>query len=173
MAEGHLAARSLASLSLQEAAVSGSMLGSGSNATSSGGHATSGSGAPSAVVPPRSAAVATKAAAAKAAFGELLPLVSPTQLVPLDDPDEAEHWSVFADVYEQEVRHQEKAAGGELQLDQRRQILADILVWAEVTTSRYDNATASFVTGPHEQDASFRRIGDMLKEAKRERGLRL
>jgi hypothetical protein len=41
------------------------------------------------------------------------------------------------------VRHQEAAAGGELELEQRRQILADILVWAEVTTSRYDNATAS------------------------------
>jgi hypothetical protein len=29
----------------------------------------------------------------------------------------------------------------------------------------------SFVTEPHEQDASFRRIGDMLKAAKAQRGL--
>jgi hypothetical protein len=42
------------------------------------------------------------------------------------------------------VRHQEELAGGrELQLDQRRQILADILVWAEVTQTQYDDDTAS------------------------------
>ena len=42
-----------------------------------------------------------------------------------------------------QVLNQEKVSGGELRLDQRRQILADILVWAEVTQSRYDSDTAS------------------------------
>jgi len=42
-----------------------------------------------------------------------------------------------------QVRHQEELVGAELQLEQRRQILADILVWAEVTQSRYDSDTAS------------------------------
>jgi hypothetical protein len=41
------------------------------------------------------------------------------------------------------VKHQEEQAGGELELEQRRQILADILVWAEITQARYDSATAS------------------------------
>ncbi|KIZ04364.1 hypothetical protein MNEG_3594 [Monoraphidium neglectum] len=98
--------------------------------------------------------------------------MSPMQLVAGEDPvAEAEHWSIFADVYEREVRHQEELAGGrDLQLDQRRQILADILVWAEVTQTQYDDDTASFVTEPHEQDPSFQRIGDMLKAAKAQRG---
>lgn len=118
------------------------------------------------------ALAASKARHAKDTFGDLLAVMSPTQLVAGDDPvAEAEHWSLFADVYEREVRHQEAAAGGELGLEQRRQVLADILVWAEVTQSRYDEDTASFVTEPHEQDASFRRIGDMLKAAKASRGL--
>lgn len=42
-----------------------------------------------------------------------------------------------------QVRHQEVAGGCELDLEQRRQILADILVWAEVTRSQYDSSTAS------------------------------
>lgn len=42
-----------------------------------------------------------------------------------------------------QVKHQEKVEGGALNVDQRRQILADILVWAEVTQARYDSDTAS------------------------------
>jgi hypothetical protein len=71
-------------------------------------------------------------------------MVSPTQLVAGEDPAaEAEHWTVFADVFEKEVKHQEDVEGCELQLEQRRQILADILVWAEITQARYDTDTAS------------------------------
>lgn len=162
------AAAGLASLSIHESGStvntdSGSLLGG-----SSGQAYAPGSRKRSATPP----AATQKAEQAKQAFGELLPMVSPTQLVAGDDPDaEAEHWSIFADVFEEEVRHQEELVGAELQLEQRRQILADILVWAEVTQSRYDSDTASFVTEPHEEDASFRRIGELFKAAKAQRGL--
>ncbi|KAI8467965.1 MAG: hypothetical protein J3K34DRAFT_428875 [Monoraphidium minutum] len=154
----------MASLSLGAPA---SPITSGSNATSSGGHVAS---APR-VSGSAGSGVAARAAHAKDTFGDLLAVMSPMQLVAGDDPvAEAEQWSVFADVFETEVRHQEAAEGAELGLERRRQVLADILVWAEVTQSRYDEGTASFVTEPHEQDASFRRIGDMLKAAQARRG---
>lgn len=157
-------AEGLASLSLHE---SGSdYLTSGSHVNTSGSHSSMREKCGPA---PEAAA---KAQQAKETFGELLAVMSPMQLLAGDDPDaEAEHWSIFADVFEREVQHQEQKEGKELQIDQRRQILADILVWAEVTQSQYDHDTATFVLEPHEQDPSFRRIGDMLKAAKAERGL--
>lgn len=57
----------------------------------------------------------------------------------------------------------------ELTTDDKRQILADILVWAEVTQPHYDPTTQTFVTAPH--DDSFQRIGAALRAAKAERGL--
>lgn len=59
----------------------------------------------------------------------------------------------------------------QLPVEDRRQVLADILVWAEVTRPGYDAAAADFVTGPHASDAAFRRVGEALKRAKEERGL--
>lgn len=123
---------------------------------------------------------------------ELLPMVSPAQLVACDDPEaEAEHWAVFADVYEAEVAARTAGASGgkadggkggggngaqqqqqqQLSVDARRQILADILVWAEVSQARYDEAAAAFVTAPHESDDAFNRIGRALREARQARGL--
>jgi hypothetical protein len=68
------------------------------------------------------------------------------------------------------------ASGGaprdaQLSVEARRQVLADILVWAEVTRPGYDAAAADFVTSPHASDAAFRRVGEALKRAKEERGL--
>jgi hypothetical protein len=63
------------------------------------------------------------------------------------------------------------ARDAQLSVEDRRQILADILVWAEVTRPGYDAAAADFVTGPHASDTAFRRVGDALKAAKEERGL--
>lgn len=112
----------------------------------------------------------------KAAFGELLSTSPSTLLLSIaDDSDnEAKMWDCFADVFEQEVQvqqQQQQAITEELSTDQKRQILADILVWAEVTQDHYDPPTAQFVTDPHGKDASFQRIGRMLKEAKAKRGL--
>jgi hypothetical protein len=59
----------------------------------------------------------------------------------------------------------------QLSVEDRRQVLADILVWAEVTRPGYDAAAADFVTGPHASDAAFKRVGEALKRAKEERGL--
>ncbi len=57
----------------------------------------------------------------------------------------------------------------EISKDEKRQILADILVWAEVTQPHYSSSTQSFVTEHH--DESFQRIGDSLRAAKAQRGL--
>jgi len=63
------------------------------------------------------------------------------------------------------------ARDAQLSVEDRRQILADILVWAEVTRPGYDSAAADFVTGPHSGDGAFRRVGEALGRAKEERGL--
>jgi hypothetical protein len=110
---------------------------------------------------------------------------------------EAAMWDAFAQVYSAEVEARLAAAApppaaaaaadgaarplpmplplgardAQLSVEDRRQILADILVWAEVTRPGYDAAAADFVTGPHASDAAFRRVGDALKAAKEERGL--
>ncbi|KAF8072584.1 PPOX2 [Scenedesmus sp. PABB004] len=109
------------------------------------------------------------------AFGELLATSPSTLIKPAgggDSEQEARMWDAFAEVYEREVTQQQaQARGGALPKDSKRQILADILVWAEITQSHYDPGTASFVTEPHGDDASFQRIGKLLKAAKAERGL--
>lgn len=55
--------------------------------------------------------------------------------------------------------------------ERRRQILADILVWAEVTQQHYDASTRRFVVEPNQHDESFLRIGGFLKEAMEEQEL--
>ncbi|GFH21406.1 uncharacterized protein HaLaN_18707 [Haematococcus lacustris] len=55
--------------------------------------------------------------------------------------------------------------------ERRRQILADILVWAEVTQQHYDASTRRFVLEPNQHDESFLRIGGFLKEAMEEQEL--
>ncbi|KAG2482542.1 hypothetical protein HYH03_018533 [Edaphochlamys debaryana] len=84
-----------------------------------------------------------------------------------DQDDEALWWEVFADVYANEVHAQTSAAGGkEPSCSCKRQILADILVWAEVTQDHYDSGTARFVTEPHAGDESFQRIGATFRKVK-------
>jgi len=82
----------------------------------------------------------------QAAFGDLLAM-SPSNLIsPLGDGDrerEAKMWDCFAEVYEQEVQYLQRMTRGELSKEMKRQILADILVWAEITQSHYDPNTAS------------------------------
>jgi hypothetical protein len=55
--------------------------------------------------------------------------------------------------------------------ERRRQILADILVWAEVTQTHYDSNTRSFVLEPNQHDESFLRVGRFLREAKQQHGV--
>eukprot|EP00877_Chromochloris_zofingiensis_P013502 jgi/Chrzof1/8405/Cz03g09130.t1 len=108
----------------------------------------------------------------KSAFGELL-ATSPSTLIlssGQDTEQEAKMWDCFAEVYEKEVNQQE-CKGQELSTDKKRQILADILVWAEISQSHYDQNTVSFVTAPHCEDDSFQRIGKVFKAAKERRGL--
>jgi len=109
----------------------------------------------------------------KAAFGELLSTSPSTLLLSHGDDSEVEAkmWDCFADVFEQEVAEQQGGSSKELSTEQKRQILADILVWAEITQEHYDQPTAQFITDPHGKDASFQRIGRWLKEAKAARGL--
>ncbi|EFJ43413.1 hypothetical protein VOLCADRAFT_106850 [Volvox carteri f. nagariensis] len=85
---------------------------------------------------------------------------------------EALWWEIFAEVFVTEVAAQTHAAGGrEPSSSCKRQILADILVWAEVTQDHYDSGTQRFVTEPHEADESFQRIGRTFRALKARRGL--
>lgn len=86
--------------------------------------------------------------------------------------EEARWWDCFADVYQRELEAQARKAGGrEPSAMCKRQVLADILVWAEVTQEHYDRNTLQFVTGHHIADESFQRIGRLLCEAKAAKGL--
>ncbi|KXZ44798.1 hypothetical protein GPECTOR_62g913 [Gonium pectorale] len=85
---------------------------------------------------------------------------------------EALWWEAFAEVYESEVAAQTAASGGtEPSSCCKRQILADILVWAEVTQDHYDAGTQRFVTEPHAGDESFQRIGRAFRAVKERKGL--
>ncbi|GFR52871.1 hypothetical protein Agub_g15499 [Astrephomene gubernaculifera] len=80
---------------------------------------------------------------------------------------EALWWEMFAEVFASEVAAQTRASGGrEPSPACKRQILADILVWAEVTQEHYDSGTQRFVTEPHEADESFQRIGRAFRVVK-------
>ncbi|WIA28514.1 hypothetical protein OEZ86_011057 [Tetradesmus obliquus] len=110
----------------------------------------------------------------QAAFGELLATSPSTLITPTGGNDsefEAKMWDAFAEVYEKELATLKGSSSSELPTERKRQVLADILVWAEITQSHYDQHTASFVTDPHGSDASFQRIGRLLKAAKKDRGL--
>lgn len=110
----------------------------------------------------------------QSAFGDLLAISPSTLIQPIGGGDrerEAKLWDCFAEVYEKELQQLQQHSKQELCTEKKRQILADILVWAEVTQAHYDHTTASFVTEPHGGDASFQRIGRLLKAAKKERGL--
>lgn len=82
----------------------------------------------------------------QSAFGDLLAMNPSSLISPLGGGDrerEAKMWDCFADVYEQELQLLQKGSRGELSKEKKRQILADILVWAEITQSHYDSNTAS------------------------------
>jgi hypothetical protein len=82
----------------------------------------------------------------QSAFGDLLAMNPSSLISPLGGGDrerEAKMWDCFADVYEQELQLLQKGSKGELSKEKKRQILADILVWAEITQSHYDSNTAS------------------------------
>ncbi|GIL79442.1 hypothetical protein Vretimale_18315 [Volvox reticuliferus] len=85
---------------------------------------------------------------------------------------EALWWEIFAEVFASEVAAQTRASGGkEPSSACKRQILADILVWAEVTQDHYDSGTQRFVTEPHEADESFQRIGRTFRALKATKGM--
>lgn len=86
---------------------------------------------------------------------------------------ESRMWDCFAEVYEREIGVLKQAAESIVSTEEKRRVLADILVWAEITREGYDSNTASFVTTPHETDSSFQRIGRLLRESKAARGLSL
>jgi hypothetical protein len=55
-------------------------------------------------------------------------------------------WDAFAEVYEKELatlKASSANSSSELPKERKRQVLADILVWAEITQSHYDQNTAS------------------------------
>ena len=52
-------------------------------------------------------------------------------------------WDCFAEVYEKELKQLQQSSKQELATEKKRQILADILVWAEITQSHYDSKIAS------------------------------
>lgn len=83
----------------------------------------------------------------------------------IDSENEAAIWCCFAKVYSAELELYKAAKGKDAPVSQKRQIFADILVWAEVKRSSYDQQTASFVTDPHDGDPSFVRIGEALSKA--------
>jgi len=60
-----------------------------------------------------------------------------------DTEQEARMWDCFAEVYEKEVQQLQQGSSKELPTEKKRQILADILVWAEITQAHYDSSTAS------------------------------
>lgn len=88
-----------------------------------------------------------------------------------DPEQEAKLWCCFAHVYKEEVLKMSTDGICPVSQDKKRQILADILVWAEITAPGYDQAAASFIMGPHLGDDSFKRIGDNLTASKRKAGL--
>lgn len=94
---------------------------------------------------PAGAVITQSVQRVQSAFGELLALANPSSLIsPLGGGDrerEAKMWACFADVYEQEL--QQLQQDSDLCKEKKRQILADILVWAEITQSHYDSNTAS------------------------------
>lgn len=73
--------------------------------------------------------------------------ISPSTLIqPIGGGDrerEAKLWDCFAEVYEKELQQLQQHSKQQLCTEKKRQILADILVWAEVTQAHYDQTTAS------------------------------
>lgn len=95
----------------------------------------------------------------------------PSMLTSFGTGQEARWWDCFAEVYQRELEAQQKRSKREPSAMCKRQVLADILVWAEVTQEHYDYNTLQFVTGPHMGDESFQRIGKLLAEVKASKGL--
>lgn len=95
----------------------------------------------------------------------------PSMLTSFGTGQEARWWDCFAEVYQRELEAQQKRSKREPSAMCKRQVLADILVWAEVTQEHYDYNTLQFVTGPHMGDESFQRIGKLLAEVKAAKGL--
>lgn len=104
--------------------------------------------------------------ALQGAFGDVLPTCPFEADSPQCNDEELQYWDCFAKVYQQEVNYQQKVQGKELSKEQRQQILADVLVWAEVTQQHYDDNTASFVTSPHAKDEQFQRVGVLFRQEK-------
>lgn len=104
-------------------------------------------------------------------FGDVLSTSPSTLVGALGSDDEVKYWDCFAEVYQQEVQYQRNLQDQDLTKEQRQQILADVLVWAEITQQHYDQDTAKFVTSPHESDGQFQRIGALFQKAKRKRDL--
>ena len=80
-------------------------------------------------------------------------------------------WTCFAQVYKQEIEAYKTRKGRPASINRKRQIFADILMWAEMLMPGYDQATAAFMTGQHVEDESFVRVGKSLREAKQIKGI--
>lgn len=89
----------------------------------------------------------------------------------MDSEEEAKMWSCFATVYLHEVEAYKVRKGRPASMNRKRQIFADILMWAEMLKPGYDQQTAAFMTGHHVEDESFVRVGKLLSEAKRSKGI--
>ena len=89
----------------------------------------------------------------------------------IDSEEEAKMWSCFAFVYLQEVEAYKERTGRPASMTRKRQIFADILMWAEMLKPGYDQQTAAFMTGHHVEDEGFVRVGKLLGEAKKSKGI--
>mmetsp|Transcript_26533 Transcript_26533/g.71772 ORF Transcript_26533/g.71772 Transcript_26533/m.71772 type:complete len:154 (-) Transcript_26533:1020-1481(-) len=86
------------------------------------------------------------------------------------DKEEGVMRECFGEAFNQEVEYL-SSLSIPVSKERKRQILADILVWAEVTQGHYDKNTRSFVLEPNQYDESFLRVGQFLRESKQQHGI--
>jgi len=87
-----------------------------------------------------------------------------------DDHEEAVMRQCFHEAFARELEYL-KSLNVDVSKERQRQILADILVWAEITQNHYAPEQRSFVMEPHQHDESFLRVGRFLMEAKEQHGM--
>ncbi|KAF5826893.1 hypothetical protein DUNSADRAFT_1807 [Dunaliella salina] len=86
------------------------------------------------------------------------------------DEEEGAMRECFGEAFHQEIEYL-SSLRVPISKERKRQILADILVWAEVMQGHYDKSTRSFVLEPHKYDESFLRVGQFLQMSKQHRGI--
>jgi len=88
----------------------------------------------------------------------------------VEDREESAMRQCFAETFEREVEHL-RSQSVEVNKERKSQILADILVWAEISQQHYEATTRDFVVAPNVQDESFVRVGRFLHESQQLHGM--